>query len=334
MKRIIYLMVLYVLTNVSLIAENPFKLDFPEKKDLTNADYIKIQDQLRQINIDPILLPLYQAECENMVFTSFDDFRGRCTKGLRQTLIDPSQDFYPIKHLEKIGRGSRNCIVCCVPFNGKYPNYVKSIIQGLNEQKFNGFFYYIIGGWPNPTGKEIKYAAVPYSFKIFAMVEAHHLGFNNILWIDSACYPLRNIKPLFDVISKQGALLNHFHTPSDAWRFIFPTTRNLLRDLTGTDVLDTQYINTIVFGLKMNTPEAKELIETYYYFADLGLPFLSCFPEEWVLTSIIGQKKYEHWKTPHQFSLILGSLTNEDDSPEEFEKIRKRKVYFYHRKGR
>ena len=321
--------------NPFVLLSSPFAISFPEKQDLTNEDYIEVQKQIRNINIIPTVEALYKSLPPFLKYTTFEDFLGRCSKGLVQVLIDPEKGYLPEKKLVKIGEGGDRCIVTCGPYNGKYPSYVNSIVMGLKEQGFNGYFYYLIGGWPNPTGKEIKYVGVPYSFKIFTMLEAQKLGFNNILWIDSACYPIRDLTPLFDHIEQKGALLNSFLVPTDAWQYIFPQTAEVLRQLTGTNVLFwTYYVNTIAFGLKMDTQEAREIVETYYKLADLGTPFLSTYPEEWVLTAILGQPKFSHWHRNHINNLIVGSLTNSDDSLEEFEKGKQRGGYFYQRKGR
>jgi hypothetical protein len=84
----------------------------------------------------------------------------------------------------------------------------------------------------------------------------------------------------------------------------------------------------------MSRPDVQELVRIYYECAELGTPFLSCFPEEWVLTAIIGKKKFAHFREEKPRALVRGSLKNADDSPEEFEKVRKRGAFFYHRKGR
>lgn len=312
---------------------NPYAIDFPEKQHLTFKDYLKVQSLMRTIDVPQFVRPLYQTVVHRSGFTSYDDFLGRCSKGTHQLLIDPDRHLYPAKELVKIGSGGDNCIVCCGPLSGKYPGYIKSFIEGLKEIGFNGHFFYMIGGWPNPTGEEIKYAGVPYCFKIFTMLEAYKLGFSRVLWVDAACYPLREIDSLFNKIEHEGAVLNCHPTPCDAYGYIFPETREMLQRFTGVDVLCAWYINTIVFGLKMNAPEAHSIVRSYYDCVRMGTPFLSCFPEEWVLTAIMNQRKYSHWIKPTS-QLILGSLTNREDSPEEFEQVRRRGIYFYHRKGR
>lgn len=334
-KRISCLIFFFVpLTGI--FASNPFQIELSdmEGRELTSKDYVEIQRRLREIDIRKFITEKYENECKNGNFTTVEDLLGRCTKSIRQTLIDLENGFIPKKELVKINNGGDRCVVCSVPFNGKYPSYVNTFIQGLKKTGFNGYFLYYIGGWPNPTGREIRYVSVPYCFKIFAMLEAYTLGFNHVLWIDSACYPLRNIEPLFQIIARDGALLN-WHNPSEAdRRLIFPGTRQLLFDLTRVDVLKTKFINSIVMGIKMDSPEAKRFLQKYYELVELGTPFLSCFPEEFVFTAIINDGNYRNWVSHSPPKLIQGSENNADDSSNEFDIVRKKGVFFYHRKGR
>lgn len=299
---------------------NPFAIDFPEKKELTTEDYVEIQKKLRTIDIRPLVKDSYVP---NKGYTIVDDFHGRCSRGLRQTLVDPEKGHFPSQQLVKIGKGGDNCIVSCVAYDGMYPELVKSIVNALGDAGFNGFFLYQMGGFPNPTGKEIKYVGVPYSFKIFMMMEAKKQGFNKVLWIDSAAFPLRDPKPLFDWIDKKGALIYGWKVPDTKWKYIFPSTRKLLQDLTGTDVLNSKYVCTVVFGLKMDHELTLKLIDTYYQFAEMGTPFLSCFPEEFVLSAIIGQPEFKPWK--HCPSKILKDA-------KDLRKPKKRGYFFFHRK--
>lgn len=325
--------VLFLLTYLSFVHASPFEIPFSSKKDLTNEDYIEVQRQVRQLDITSLVRGMY-THCGRIGLISFEGYLARCSKCINQTLINTEKGLYPKKELVKIGQGGDRCFVCCGPLNGKYPTYILSMVKALEEQGFNGYFLYYIGGWPNPTGEEIKYAAVPYCFKIFAMVEAHQAGFNNVLWVDAACFPLRDVEPLFELLDRRGAVLNWFPVPRDSWSCILPQTRALLFRLTGTDVLCSSYINSIVLGLKMNTPEAQKFIAKYYEYVKLGTPFLSCFPEEWVFTAIIGQKEFRSWLVDSPPKLIQASLTNADDSPQEFDDVRSRGYYFYQRKGR
>lgn len=302
---------------------NPFVIHFPEKNLLTNDDYIAVQKQLNRLNIDPLIAQLYGS---NPNLVPINQFQQRCSKGLTQTLIDPEKNQFPIQKLEKIGSGSDMCIVSCCPYNGVYHNLIQDIPKALKELGFNGYFYHRIGGFPNPTGREIKFAGVPYCFKIFMMVEAQQLGFNKVLWIDSSVIPVNNPEPLFDEIEQNGAFISYCYYPENTC--IFPKTRMLLKELTGTDVLKGRHIATQVFGLKMDMPKSKQFINSFYQFVEMGTPFLSRFPEEFVFSSLIEQSPKE-WPANYIFQVLRNQESNDIA---ELEKAKNDGCYFFLRK--
>ncbi len=308
-------------------ASSPFSIPFKSTDPLTKEDYIKVQNQLREIDIRPLLETLHP---QNSNYALFEDFLGRCSRGIRQMLINVDKKLLPVHRLIKIGKGSEMCIVSCVPYQAHYPELVKTIPEALEASGFNGYFLYQIGGFPNPTGIEIQYAGVPYSFKIFMMLEAGKLGFDKVLWIDSAAIPLNNPTPLFDWIEKNGALICQMKANPSLKKYILPSTREELKQLTGTDVIEAPYVCTILFGLNIRSKESAKLIESYYEYVALGTPFLSCFPEEFVLTAILNQSDYKGWK-PHPFTKLLKGAEKNTASLDGDEEAKKTGYFFYHR---
>lgn len=299
------------------IAANPFAIDFPCKENVSNEDYIEIQKQLRAIDINPLLRELHTPH--QHFISTYEDFFYRCSRGIRRILINPEKGQFPTKHLQKIGKGSDMCIVCCAPFDQIRSKFIESIPSTLEKVGFNGYFYYRIGGFPNPTGREIQYVGVPYCFKIFMMLEAEKLGFNKVLWIDSACLPLTDPAPIFEWIDATGI----FIMPNTAnGYYLLPATRNLLRELSGTDVLQSMHLFTAVFGLKMNDAQTIDLVQDYYSYVELGSPFLSCFPEEFVLNALI--KKHFGSLATHNLSVLKFPETEEN-----FELYKNQGFYFY-----
>ncbi len=322
---IIFCLILGHWTGCHRLMANPFFIPFPPKETVSNDDFIYIQEQLRAIDIQPMLKELYPHDPN---YTGYEDFYARCARGIRQTLIDPAHGKFPRMHLEQIGEKSDRCFVTCVPFKEVYVDLVTRLPAKLKKVGFNGFLLYSIGGFPNPTGREIQYVGVPYCFKIFMMLEAYKRGFNEVIWIDAAALPLRNPKPLFEWLNKNEVFLMG-KASQDAGRYVLPATRELLKDLTGTDVLNVQFIRSIVFGLKMNSPKVQKLIETYYEFVELGTPFLSCYPEEFVLTAIIGQPEFKHWK-PQPFKLL--AVSSKPINRCILKKAKKEGFFFFHLK--
>ncbi len=310
------------------IFANPFAIDFLPKKILDYQDYITIQKQLRAIDINFVLCDLYPPY---QGYSTYEDFLSRCSRNTQQVLIDEEKNLLPIKKLVKIGQGGDCCFTCCVPYDGNRFSLIESMIKRLQETGFNGNFLYFAGGFPNPTGREVRYVAVPYCFKIFMMLEAYYRGFNKVIWIDAACLPLRDSSPLFDWIESSGSFLMGWQTFPWAWRYILPATHEILKNATGTDVLSVPYVCTRVFGLKMNTEKAKKLIRQYYDLVELGTPFLSCYPEEFVLTAILGNPEYQSWKL-YPYGILMGAENGRDDSTELIDQRKEEGYFFYHLK--
>jgi hypothetical protein len=280
---------------VNKIIKNPFLINIEDKLEYNKEDYINIQQQLNNKNVDSLIDKLYSKQNE---FYTLDDFKRRINRGFKQKIIDNSNDI-PIKHLYKIGNyeNTKNCIVCCVPFkngnnNSRYLSSEK-ILNSLIETGYDGHFYLWQGGFPNPTGKEMKYAGIPYCFKIFLMMEAYKLGFTNILWIDSGCYAINNPNLLFEIISKNNVLLNTKIGNNNYDAMSFKKTIQLLNRLTKNDLYKAIYIQTIVFGLNMNCYKVQQLINDYYNMVELGWPFFSIFPEEIVLSTLFNKSEYK-----------------------------------------
>jgi hypothetical protein len=283
---------------------NPFLIDIPDKEEYTNDDYINIQHQLNNKNIDNILKNLYSPQHN---YYSLSEFKKRTSRGITQKLIDISNNLLPTKNLYKIGDGGnhRNCIVCCVPFTNKINKSEsnsrciasKNILKSLEEVGFNGFFYLFTGGFPNPTGIEMKYAGVPYCFKIFMMLEAQKKGFDKVIWIDSGCYALNNPEKLFDILYKDDTIINTIDNTNNYNNnynaMVLPQTIKLLNILNRNNIHNAHYIETIVFGLNLESEIIKDLIKEYYEMVKMGWPFFSIFPEEIVFSSLFNKQKYK-----------------------------------------
>jgi hypothetical protein len=280
--------------------ENPFIIELEEKEEYNIEDYIKIQEKLSQKNIDNILKSYFPPK---NCFYDYNDFKNRCSRGITQNIIDLSNNIFPTKNLYKIGNGgnNKNCIVCCTPINHKREtdyqynsryNASQSIKQSLENTGYNGYFYLFNGGFPNPTGKEMKYLGVPYCFKIFMMLEAKKKGFERIIWLDSACMAINNPNELFERLEHDNVLFRYYSSNNNYDAMVFKETIELLNGVTNSDIHSAGYLMTIVFGLNLESESINKVIEEYYHMVELGLPFLSIFPEEIVLSAIFNKPEY------------------------------------------
>jgi hypothetical protein len=278
--KILYLFLF--LTFVSVYS-NPFAIDFPAKKEMSEEDYLLLQTTLRRIPHEPINALFRMHPDESIRWPC-----GRTFAGVNLGMIDPKNGLYPIVQLEKIGKGGSQCIVSYASYNGKYPELLLSSVEALKKTGFNGYIYYRIGGFPNPTGEEVCYAGVPMSFKGFIMQEAAQLGFKLVLWMDAAMIPLKNPIPLFNYIARHGYLiLGWKSTPQDMERSMTPAARDSLQEILGIDVYQSLYIWSSIFGLKMNTEEANKFIKGWYQCVRAGTPFVSWFTDQPTFAALV-----------------------------------------------
>jgi hypothetical protein len=278
--------------------QNPFLIDIEDKEEYSLEEYKDIQKKISEKNIDEILNQYYPPADDSY---KYDDFKYRCTNGFRQKIIDITEQL-PQKNLYTVGNGGnhKNCIVCCTSFShdniksdSRY-NASQNIVKSLEEVGFNGHVYILNGGFPNPTGTEMKYIGVPYCFKIFMMLEAKKIGFKNVIWIDSNCYAINNPQELFDLLEHDHTLCMTYSSGNNYNGMSFKETIELLNSITHANLHDASYIMTIVFGLNLDSEIVMQMIDDYYDMVKLGLPFLSIFPEEIVLSSIFNKPEYRH----------------------------------------
>ena len=308
---------------------NPFVINIEDKNEYNENDYAEIQNKLNEKNIDSIIETLYSKKNN---FYTLPDFNSRITRGIKQQLFNTSK--LPTKTLYKIGNceNNNNCLVCCTPFTNNSDSSrltaSNNIVKSLEEVGYNGHFYLFNGGFPNPTGKEMKYAGVPYCFKIFMMLEAHKLGFDKVIWIDSGCYAINNPEPLFDILSYQDLVARLVYENNNYDAMSFEKTIRLLNQLTKSDLHSAVYIETIIFGLNMNSDKIKTFIEDYYDMVELGWPFFSIFPEEIVFSALFNKPDYKlllHNNLLQNKLKIHESLMNESEA-------RNNGYYFHHKK--
>jgi hypothetical protein len=286
--------------------ENPFILNIQNKDTYTIEEYADIQNQLTNKNIDSIIESFYPPK---NYFYNLEEFKYRCSKSLKQKIIHQTNK--PTQLLYKIGPGeweSKNCIVCCAPFSHDLSNFSRynndsetrylasqQIIKSLEDVGFEGFFYLFNGGFPNPTGTEMKYAGVPYCFKIFMMLEAKKKGFDKVIWIDSGCYSINNPIQLFDILDTQDTIIKTIAAQYNNYdAMCFSQTIDLLNSVNHNNIHEASYIETIVFGFNMKSELINKIIADYYRMVELGFPFLSIFPEEIVLSSLFNKPEYKH----------------------------------------
>lgn len=219
-----------------------------------------------------------------------ESFTYRMNVGIGAILIDEKNHLYPQVIFEKIGTGGNCCVVSYASYNRIYPELLKDIPSKLRSTGFNGYFYARIGGYPNPTGREAKYAAVPYGFKIPMILEAFQKGFENVLWLDASCLPLEDCSPVFSIIQQNGCFfVGGKNCHENLWtHYFFPKAWRSLKNIYKRDPLLDLQLSGSIFGFKKNNPKTEQFIQEYYRLLALGIPFTAELAEMFVFAAIAG----------------------------------------------
>ncbi|MBM3196746.1 MAG: hypothetical protein FJZ61_02015 [Chlamydiae bacterium] len=269
---------------------SPFFFELPTHEESEELFLKKIEEQMQNSSIQKNIDSLFLMEKEKLSLddSSFLEMKEhlyqRVLMGCTQKLFSNDQT----KRLVKVNKGSNRCIVTTIDGSKKRnPELISQMLKNLEAIGYDGYVYFRIGGFPNPTGKEMQYAAVPYSFKIFLMLEAKNLGFPHVLWVDARLMPLRSLDPIFLALKSNRAFLVKDKIMS---RVNFTTfSLSHLEKITGINPLVHYRIATPVFGLDFSYPPVEKFLQDYYACCESGFPFLSVFPEEHVLSAIFAK---------------------------------------------
>jgi hypothetical protein len=101
---------------------------------------------------------------------------------------------------------TRRCIVsCCHSENldraGYYAGYADRLERSLDKFGMGAARRIWRSSWP--TGSP-SHAAHNYAFKVYAVAAALKEGFDRVMWLDSGCELIADIKPLWDHIDARG----------------------------------------------------------------------------------------------------------------------------------
>jgi len=173
-------------------------------KNPTLNDYMVIQNHLRA-RLEKLVANPDSEKCFEEQLEGWIRYRiGRVQ------LIDIKNNHVPefkIIYINNNPLKKDKCVICYGSYNNAGRDYIQGInciIKALRASNFDGHFIYRIGGWPSLANGRLKYADVPYAFKPFFFEEVRDLGYKQILWLDSASVPVKNLDPIFRSIKEHG----------------------------------------------------------------------------------------------------------------------------------
>lgn len=164
----------------------------------------------------------------------------------------------------------KNAIVSFANMKGNYIKGLARLSESLRNN-FDGDFLSWIG--EKSLGAE-KHETNPYNFKIHAFRKAIDAGYENILWLDSSCFAIKNVQLIFDYIEQYGFIFQ------DAGHFVADWTNDYTLNyfgITREQTTEWRMIgNAGLLGLNIFNDKALEFLNKWEAAMNAG-----CFKGAW-----------------------------------------------------
>lgn len=95
---------------------------------------------------------------------------------------------------------NKRCVISLATRDGNYINRLARLCESLRDN-FDGDIMAFIG--ESAVGAPL-HSENPYAFKVYAFEKAKEAGYSSVLWLDTSCFAIKNVSPIFDEIEKDG----------------------------------------------------------------------------------------------------------------------------------
>lgn len=112
---------------------------------------------------------------------------------------------------------SKKCVVSFANQNNRYLKNLSRLGESLSNfgrPNFDGDFLGFVG---EASCGAPKHEENPYAFKIYCIQKAIDAGYTQILWLDSSCFAIKNIQPIFDEIERNGMIFQEAGHCLEKW---------------------------------------------------------------------------------------------------------------------
>ena len=146
------------------------------------------------------------------------------------------------------------------------PHYVNNLCR-LMDTEFMANTHLIMWADMLPPGSP-THAENPYAFKIYAIEEAVRRGATTIIWMDSSTVILRDLRPLWELIEKQGYWFSRNYGYNNA-QFTSDEALGIM-GITAGDAAFIPHVVASCFGLDMSSGTAREFMYRWKRLAEDG----------------------------------------------------------------
>lgn len=187
----------------------------------------------------------------------------------------------------------KKCVITYASLNRNYKEGVYRLKRQLKNIGFDGHLLYMVGGWPNVEEGDLELIDVPYAFKVAFFRAAKRMGYEEVLWLDSAIKPIKSLDPIFDCIQKTG-----FFLQGNGAKILTMVHRATLDyfDISCEEASNYRMINSGLLGLDLSQKQPNMVLEAWYKAAKSRDGFYSPLPDQVALSLILNKNgliKYE-----------------------------------------
>lgn len=221
---------------------------------------------------------------------------------------------FEILYLNNSPSEKKKCIVTYISFNEEYVSHLNNLIEQLKLIGFDGHLIYRIGGWPATQEGSLEFFDVPYSFKIFSLLEAKHLGYESCLWLDACLFPVKKLDPIFEHIAQHGVFFQTIPGyPMEDHIQAFATESF---GLSLSKFLQFTFVSSFTVGLDLTSQRGLNLLDSWYEMVKTRkLGFLSFIPEQAALCTLINELKLlPYASNPNYFAGTANCLISQKAS--------------------
>jgi hypothetical protein len=200
------------------------------------------------------------------------------------------QDEMPVFEINKLvaNKQSKNCILLYSSYNPPYPQKLDVLKAELRQKGFQGDILIRKGGYPYMNKEGIKLCHIPYAWKVAFFTEAVELGYQNILWIDLALHPIKNLQEVFTLLDQKGHLCLSGGVNLDyAYRYGHHTDSAIqaLKISTG-HLAQIPHITTTIVGFNVKNPKCMKVLSDWLQETKKVEPCMTWYPEELALSVV------------------------------------------------
>ncbi|MCH9614563.1 MAG: hypothetical protein SP1CHLAM54_14760 [Chlamydiia bacterium] len=182
----------------------------------------------------------------------------------------------------------KKCVITYASLNRNYAEGVHRMKRQLKNVGFDGHLLYMIGGWPNIEEGDLELIDVPYAFKVAFFRAAKRMGYEQVLWLDSAIKPVKSLDPVFDSIQKTGFFLQG--NDSEILTMVHKATLGYF-GISCEEASHYRMMNSGLFGLDLSKQKPNMVLDEWYKAAKSRDGFYSPLPDQIALSLILNKNK-------------------------------------------